>query len=345
MENINKYKWILILVFAFLVIFVPVKIPNNISTYAKIIPSKQLVTTVGTNGQIITHLVNNFTGITEAVYTIQVDREDFASLKLQTTNSTISKGDTIATFSSSHTNFLIEELEGEILIQEKLLDAQITGKKESIIVEQEKVYEISKVRYLNQENIYERKSSMFKNNLISLEEFDEIKNSMVEYKLETEREFQKLITLKTGKKAETILATKEKIISLKKQKKILINRVSDYNIVAPFDGSVLGSNSLDTLFTISEINSYVAVIPVLFEKSISVKLEQSVIFLNLDSLQSIKLLKQEPQIRSINGKNHIIYKSQFKTDKKMLNNMYECSIIGEEKTIINIIKERFYSIF
>ncbi len=345
MENVKKNIWLIILLIGLLVILLPVKIPNNTPAYAKILPAKEFVVIKGSNGQIISHLVNNYTGIVENVKTIQVDREDFASFTLTNQNSLVSKGDTIAIFSSSHTDFIIEAVKGEMLEQEQFLESQLSGEKEAIINEQEKIYEISKINYSNQKPISERKYDLYHNDLISEEDYDLAVNKLQRLKLEEEREFQKLQVLKTGVKNEDIVVTKEKISNLKKQSLILNKRISDYNIVAPFNGTISGSNSLDTLFIISKKNSYVALIPIEVEKSNSISINLGINFQDSDSLNGIKVLSQAPQIKTINGKKYIIYKSLFKTEKTFINNIYECSIIGEEITILDILINKINSMF
>ncbi|MBU0475084.1 MAG: hypothetical protein KKF62_13100 [Bacteroidetes bacterium] len=345
MDNIKRYKWILFLACCLLVVLIPIKITNNISAYAKILPSKEFVVIKGSNGQIITHLINNYSGIVEEIKTIQVDREDFASLNLKTKSSNISKGDTVAVFTSSHTNLIIEEAKGEIYIQEKLLDAQLSGEKSSVITEQEKIYEISKINYTNQETIFNRAAALYKSGLISVEEYDLAKNLLAKLKLDEEKEFQNLLSLKSGLKQEEISVTKGRIDILNNEKKILEDRASSYNLISPFNGFVFGSNSIDTLFSISETGSYVALIPIQFEKSSSINVNQKVTFLNLDSLNSITIQAQDSQIKLINGMKYVIYKSQFQIDKKLVNNIYECSIIGEDTTILEVIIKKINSIF
>lgn len=345
MEKIKQFKYIIIIVSALILIYAPIKISNNTQAYAKILHAKEFIVIKGSNGQIISHLVNNFTGIVENVKTIQVDREDFASFNLTISNSIIFKGDTIAVFSSSHTNFIIEEVKGAMLEQEQFLISQLSGEKETIINEQEKIYEISKINFSTQRPIFERKSELYNNELISEEEFDLERNLLERFSLEVEREFQKLQILKTGVKIEDILVTKERINNLKRQCEILENRVSDYKIVAPFDGTISGSNSLDTLFILSEINSYVALIPIEIDKSNSISINLDIIFPESDSLNSIKIQSQGPQIKSINGIKYVVYKSLFKADNIFVNNIYECSIIGEETTILDILINKIISIF
>ena len=344
MENIKKFKSLIIFAFILILVFAPVKIPNNTPAYAKILPAKEFVVIKGSNGQIISHLVNNFSGIVENVKTIQVDREDFASFNLINSTSNVLKGDTIAIFSSSHTNFIIEEVIGAKLEQEQVLESQLSGEKETIINEQEKIHEISKINYANQKPIFKRKSDMYSNELISEEEFDIERNLLDRYKLEVEREFQKLQVLKTGVKDEDIIVTKERIKNLKNQSEILAKRVSDYKIIAPFDGTIFGSNSLDTLFTVCEINSYVALIPIEVEKSNYISINLDVQFQESDSLDNIKIQSQVPQIKSINGKKYVVYKSLFKARNIFANNIYECSIICEETTILEILIEKINSI-
>jgi len=179
MENIKKYKFLLIFMCFFGIVLIPIKISNNINAFVKILPAKELIATKGSNGQIINHLVNNFTGIVEDVKTIQVDREDFAKLKLINENSNVEKGDTVAIFNSSHTNFIIEEIKDEISEYEKLLNSQLSGEKSSIIFAQEKIYEMSKITYANQEAIFNRITSLYNSQLISVEEYDLAKNLFI----------------------------------------------------------------------------------------------------------------------------------------------------------------------
>lgn len=345
MDIVKKYKWILILVCCFVIALIPIKIPNNIIAFVKILPAKELIAIKGSNGQIINHIVNNFTGIVEDVKTIQVDREDFASLKLINENLNVEKGDTVAIFTSSHTNFIIEEIKGQISEYEKLLNSQLSGEKSSIIAGQEKIYEMSKITYANQEAIFKRTVSLYNSKLISVEEYDLAKNLLVKLKLDEEKEYQNLLALKSGLKAEDISITRDKINYLKKQMEILKNRVSDYNITAPFDGVVSGISSLDTLFTISEINSYVALIPIELEKSNFIKVGQNVTFSVANHNIKINIDEVDTKIQFINGKKYVVFKSMLITDKNLFNSIYNCTIIGKESTILTILIDKFNSIF
>lgn len=345
MENIKKYKWLIILICLIILILIPIKVSNNINSYAKVMPLKELVAIKGSNGQIITHLINNYTGLIEEVKTIQVDREDFANFKLVNENKDVLKDEQIAIFTSSHTQYLIEEVKGELLAQEKLLDSQLSGEKESVISEQEKIFEISKMDYLNQKKIFERKSVLFKNELISQEEFDVEKNLLDIKKLKQEKELQSLISLKTGVKTEDIQVTKEKIKLLKNQTQILQNRISSYNILAPFDGEIVGSSSLDTLFTVSIKDKYAIIIPVEVEKLSKIKLGQTINFLDHSHIEGAKIQKLDTQLKFISGKNYIVCRSQLTTNQNILDIVYPCSIISEQITIRDFAIEKFRYIF
>lgn len=345
MEYVKKYKWLLILVCCVVIILLPIKFSNHIKTYAKIIPSEKLVAIKGSNGQIITHLINNFTGIVEDIKTIQVDREDFATFKVLNKTQKVAKNETLAIFSSSHTQYLYEEILGEILELEKLLNAQISGEKESIISEQQKIYEISKIDYLNQQKIYERKAKLFESELISQEEYDQEKNLVERLKLAQEKEQQTLITLKTGVKKEDVLVTKERIKLLKNQATILGKRIENYNIVSPFDGDIVGSSSIDTLFTISKNGDYVAIIPIEIEKLSKIQINQNVVIDELQNHYSLKIDKIDSHLKFINGKNYIIARSYITTDNKLFDRIYSCYIVTDEVTIKDLLIEKLKSIF
>jgi len=327
------------------IVLIPIKISNNINAFVKILPAKELIATKGSNGQIINHLVNNFTGIVEDVKTIQVDREDFAKLKLINENSNVEKGDTVAIFNSSHTNFIIEEIKDEISEYEKLLNSQLSGEKSSIIFAQEKIYEMSKITYANQEAIFNRITSLYNSQLISVEEYDLAKNLLAKLKLDEEKEYQNLLTLKNGLKAEDISITRNKINSLNKQMEILQNRVSDYNICSPFDGFVSGISSLDTLFIISKSNNYVALIPIELEKYNLVNVGQNITFYAAGTEINVQIQTVDSKIQLINGKKYVVFKSKFITEKPLFNSIYKCSIILEEKTILTILINKINSTF
>ena len=327
------------------IVLIPIKISNNINAFVKILPAKELIATKGSNGQIINHLVNNFTGIVEDVKTIQVDREDFAKLKLINENSNVEKGDTVAIFNSSHTNFIIEEIKDEISEYEKLLNSQLSSEKSSIIFAQEKIYEMSKITYANQEAIFNRITSLYNSQLISVEEYDLAKNLLAKLKLDEEKEYQNLLTLKNGLKAEDISITRNKINSLNKQMEILQNRVSDYNICSPFDGFVSGISSLDTLFIISKSNNYVALIPIELEKYNLVNVGQNITFYAAGTEINVQIQTVDSKIQLINGKKYVVFKSKFITEKPLFNSIYKCSIILEEKTILTILINKINSTF
>jgi len=251
----------------------------------------------------------------------------------------------VAIFNSSHTNFIIEEIKDEISEYEKLLNSQLSGEKSSIIFAQEKIYEMSKITYANQEAIFNRITSLYNSQLISVEEYDLAKNLLAKLKLDEEKEYQNLLTLKNGLKAEDISITRNKINSLNKQMEILQNRVSDYNICSPFDGFVSGISSLDTLFIISKSNNYVALIPIELEKYNLVNVGQNITFYAAGTEINVQIQTVDSKIQLINGKKYVVFKSKFITEKPLFNSIYKCSIILEEKTILTILINKINSTF
>ena len=76
-----------------------------------------------------------------------------------------------------------------------------------------------------------------------------------------------------------------------------------------------------------------------------VKIGQNINLQDADSLYNVIIEMRDSQIKMINGEKYVIYKSHFQTDKKLLKGIFECTIVGDESTIFDIILDKFYSIF
>jgi hypothetical protein len=125
----------------------------------------------------------------------------------------------------------------------------------------------------------------------------------------------------------------------------MAKRISDYNICSPFDGSISGSSSLDTLFTVSLKNYYSVLVPVEIEEATKIELGQKVVLEEFLGVDSIKIDKVDSELKIINGMNFRVFRGMINTDKELLNTLYPCSIVSEKVTIKDLLFTKINSIF
>jgi hypothetical protein len=253
-----------LLVVCVILLFIPIKLPYSIRAYCRIQPVQKWVLTSGSNGQLSTSIINYKSGTSKGYNISQFAREGSMRLTFKAlvdTGSFINAGDTIATIYSSETEENLADLKGQISTLQATLAVDSNGEKESVIRE----YELRLAQALeaetNQRLILARQKSMLGKNLISQQEYDIVSNKESLLVVEIGIARSQLESARTGAKAEQIELIQTKIDALERRLGALNKRAESFSIISPISGKICRQYSPDTLLVISDITTYVALIP------------------------------------------------------------------------------------
>jgi hypothetical protein len=221
----------------------------NIKSFSEIYPKEKWILTWGTNGQIISNMIDYSSGHTVAYNLNQFERGEFISLKfnpLDKTGKIINKGDTIISMSSSEVEERLTTAEGELEVAKANLQSKNTGEKESVIEEAKNRlgYTIEKIN--QQQVLFNRDSVLYEKGLISEQE-SQIKD------------------LSTGVKTEEVDLLKSQIKSIESRLNVLNKRKNNLTIVSPITGYISDTFSPDTLLVLINDRETIIRIPIKIE--------------------------------------------------------------------------------
>jgi len=255
---------IALIVIIFILFLLPIKIPYSIRAYCRIQPSQKWILTSGGSGQIVTSIINYKNGTNKGYNISQFAREGSMHLTfsaLVESGDYINKGDTIATIYSSETEENLADLTGQLATLQATLAADSKGEKESIVREYELRLTQAQEAEANQRLILARQKSLLEKNLISQQEYDIVANQESLMVVEIGIARAQLESARTGAKQEQINLLKTQIEALERRLEAIHKREHAFSIVSPISGKICRQYSPDTLLVISDVSSYVALIP------------------------------------------------------------------------------------
>jgi len=267
--NIPRLKLLLILLALLIIIvvvrFLPIQFPYKITSAGKILPAKSWIVSKGNSGQLISFLHNMEKGIVDNYSVKEFERGDDIHLLLNADiriGKTINEKDTVGFIYSNEIEKQIALLTSELNITKSSLDFNLTGEKESVIREAEENLKFYISQADVQKKILTRQKALREKNLISQEEYELTLNQVELNDISIAIAKAKLESVSTGAKKEQIELINSQIKSLQKQIEVLQKRYNSYHLTSPIDGVVSTLISGDTLFTISDNNKFVVMIPV-----------------------------------------------------------------------------------
>lgn len=253
-----------LIILIFILFIIPIKIPYSIRAYCRIQPAQKWVLTSGASGQLSTSVINYKNGTSKGYNILQFAREGAMHLTFDPaidSGEFINAGDTVATIYSSETEENLADLNGQLLTLKATLAVDSKGEKESIVDEFELKLARAQEAETNQRLIVSRQKALLEKNLISQQEYDIEANKESLMVVEIGIARSQLESARTGVKAEQIDLIKTQIDALEQHLKAIRKREQTFSIISPISGKICRQYSPDTLLVISDITSYVALIP------------------------------------------------------------------------------------
>lgn len=277
----KKNTTFLIIIVTILIIFyfLPFEFPVTINQKGKLLPYKTWTLAKGTDDRLITSLNDIATGLNNEFSVTQFERGDAVQFKFNLpviSDNIINKGDTVGYIISNEIEKDIQKLLGELESAKASLYVQKSSEKESIVEAEKSRLVFAEKELEEQTKIYERKKKLFDRELISKEEFeaDEAKYELAKINISIAKE--RLRSVQSGVKKEEINYAELQIGAIQNEINVLKKRYESNNIIVPISGVVNRTFSPDTLLVVNDISKSVIIIPVMWEDSRKIELEQKV---------------------------------------------------------------------
>ena len=333
-------------------LILPINLPYSIEAPGKVLPSREWIISKSTGGQLITVIKDNVSGISRNYSVSEFERGDAIQLSINnalTLGSTINSSDTIGSVISNELQLQLVRLNGELQTAKANLELNITGEKESIVKEAEEKLSLMKKQAEEQHKIFDRQKAMFEKDLISEEEYEIGKSTTELSDINISIADAQLKSVKSGSKQEQVDFIKSQIASLEDEIEIIKNRLSDYNLVAPFSGVINQMSLGDTLIVVADTSEYVVIIPVRWQERLDIEPGLEVTIKAPSGLHKVmgSLNKISKDVRVLNG-NQVIFTSALAKDyydELAPGLMVQCKINCGQTTVAEYLEKTFNSFF
>ncbi len=311
MNNKNKIILIFTIVAIALLLFLPIEYSQYINAKGKLLPHKSWVLSKGTDGRLLTSLVDNSTGRNSEFTVTQFERGDAIQFKLNEKilrNTSVLVNDTIGFIISNEIEKDIQKLKGKLETARAFLKVQVSSEKKSIVETEKKKLEFANKQLDEQQKLFERKKKLFERQLVSAQEYEEIEAKYELAKINISIIVEKLRALQSGAKTEEINFAASKISAIEKEIDVLQKRFENNNITSPISGMISRSYSRDTLLIVNDTSKYVVLLPIEWSDSKKIRMNQTVEFSanNISEIGNGEIGIIENSVVNISGREFVV---------------------------------------
>jgi hypothetical protein len=272
---LKKPHIVIIITFIALIAFLfsPVKIPYTIHTQGLILASKEWTLSRTLNGYLVSSETDNKRGYVSSYKVTEFKRGDVAEFLLNPklySQNYILKGDTLGVLNSNEEQRHLLELLGDYEILHAELLYYSTGQKPEDVMEAKNRLELVKQKLETQKKLIERTEALYRDSLISPQEYEIKYNEYRIQELNKEVAEAHYFSVTTGDKPEKRLLIMAKIKALESQIDQIRKRLENFTLVSPLTGMLvkdISTLSPETLVKVADTTSYTMLLPVeLYEK-------------------------------------------------------------------------------
>lgn len=333
-------------------LFLPIEYPVTVASKGKLLAIKSWTLAKGTDGRLVTSLMDNSTGINNEFSVTQFERGDAVKFNLNldvVSRNYVLEGDSIGYIISNEIEKEIEQLKGKLKVARASLNVQLSSEKESVIEAEKNKLDFAEMQLEEQTKIYNRKKLLFEKQLISQQEFeaDDAKYELAKINISIAEE--RLRTVQSGGKKEEVSYAASRITAFENEINVLRKRFENNIIISPIGGIINRSFSSDTLLIVNDTSSYVILLPILWEEANKISKDQHVEISsnNLSETGIGKILSVDGSIKNYGGKQFVVVtvvsSSKFEGYKTGL--IVDCKIYCGSTTAMGIVTDYLKPIF
>ena len=196
---------------------------------------------------------------------LQFERPDFVTFTLDPSievGLVVSKDAIVGTIQSAENKLRFEELSGELNIAMANLAFLKTGEKPAVQEEKLQAMQYAKTELAAYQPGWKRKQELFRQNLISLEEYELAETKMKLLEQQVSITGAELQTVRTGEKAEKIRIAERQITDIENRLATIDHKLSSLTIFSPIEGVMMGKTDETSVMTIAKLDTMVVEIPV-----------------------------------------------------------------------------------
>lgn len=249
---------------------IPLKFPYYIQSQGQLLPIREWTLSRAENGDLKASFKDNRTGKLSSYAVTAFQRGNEARLSLDTRvyeSALINKGDTIATLYSNKDEELLVQLQGELQVQNYEILLNQAGEKEEDVRGFANRLALAKEALAMQQKLTARSEALYRDSLISLQEYETALNLLRTRELEVEIAQASYESVSTGGKPAQIDFIKAKNEATKQRIRQIQTGLRNFTLVAPLSGVVVKKKennllSEEVLLSVADQSAYVIFFPV-----------------------------------------------------------------------------------
>ncbi len=293
------------------ILVIPVKVGYSIKTPGKLLAAREWVVTRGTDGRLISTLVDHRRGVNENYSVSQFERGDAVQFRFRpfvAAGVGIARGDTVGSIYSNDFERQYIELEGALAQANATLELLLSGEKQSVVQEASRSLEFARKQEEEQKKVFARVKGLYERDLISKEEFelaagekelDGIKVMIAEAQLQK---------VQSGAKSEEVGLVRARIQALGQEIGTLTKRMAQFTLVSPISGITLHVYSGDTVLVVQDTTELLLKMPVNWRQRKFVLSDQTVKLRgpDMDDEPNGKLVTVDKAVHNLGGRPVVI---------------------------------------
>lgn len=259
-----------------------VNLDYTIESRVLFMPASTFSLSSNVEGKLITSLSDNINGTVKNHGVTEFERGDVIQFELSdkvTSQKYLQKGDTLGWLFSNEAQTELISLKGEIAILKAELQFYKTGQKPEDVTTAQEQLALSKQQLSIQQKLTKRSESLFKDSVISTQEYDIELNNLKVKEVEVSIAEANYASITTGAKVEQENLIKAKIANLEAQLKQTMARLAYFTFVTPFSGMVLNKHVPDTgqcVVSVADISQMIGIVPVQLKERSYLKIGDNV---------------------------------------------------------------------
>lgn len=337
-------------------LFLPFEFAYNIHSVGLVTPMKEWILSRGQDGNLISTLKDNSIGKLSS-YSVTTFQRGYEARLFLNPNlyhySRICKGDTIATMFSNKDEEQLVQLQGELNILNSELHLYTSGQKAEDVQGVFQRVALARQELEMQRKMTHRSVSLFKDSLISTQEYETALNTLRTRELEVKIAESTYNSVATGGKPEQIQFISAKIESIKQQILQIKNGLRDFILVSPISGvAVQKKNTYQTeevLVAVADTSANVILFPVSYEEKNYLAIGQAIEVAITGTFQKCRgtIIGIDNTVQIVDGRQAFFVTAILKEKNLPIvsGTLLKTTVLGEPLTVTKYIARAVYSTF
>ncbi|MEX0600599.1 MAG: HlyD family efflux transporter periplasmic adaptor subunit [Rhodothermales bacterium] len=247
------------------ILFLPVDVPYTVSGNGIVMPAQEWLIVRDAGGSIGTMLRDHLDGTVRSADLHRFERGDVVRYRLHPSigaRTPISEGDTILTIRSNETERRIAALSGDVASAESTVSLQTSGEKEPVVVRAERNLARVMEELAQARREVNRLAPLAERRVVAQQELDLAQSRVQVLEAEVEMARAELEMVRTGARDEQVDVARSIAAARRQELEALSERRDMLTVRTPIGGVVVRSYGADTLLTVRDTSSAVAVVPI-----------------------------------------------------------------------------------